>query len=443
MSAGPHGGWKSVELREVGKIVTGSTPPKARQDYYGGNFPFVKPGELLNCPVSDSVDKLSDAGSEVADVAPAGGILVSCIGNLGKTGLATCPVAFNQQINAVIPHRIENSKWIFYAVQSNDFVSQLAAVSSATTISIVNKRKFSALRIPITHDYEQQRIVAEIEKQFTRLEAGVAALKRAQANLKRYRAAVLKAACEGKLVPTEAEFACAEGRAYESGEQLLQRILVERREKWRGRGKYQPPIDIDTNSLPTMPDGWVWSSLDMLIVSGPQNGVYLPRTLYGQGHPILRIDDYQNGWVRPINDLNKVTADKDTIDTYCLQTDDLVINRVNSLTHLGKCLVVRQSLANALFESNMMRSVLASDIDKKYLELYLRSKEGRARLISGAKWAVNQASINQQDVKKAMVPLPPLAEQTRIVAEVERRLSVVDEMEAMVATNLQRAARLR
>ena len=290
---------------------------------------------------------------------------------------------------------------------------------------------------------EQHRIVAEIEKQFTRLEAGVAALKRAQANLKRYRAAVLKAACEGKLVPTEAEFACAEGRAYESGEQLLQRILVERREKWRGRGKYQPPIDIDTNSLPTMPDGWVWSSLDMLIVSGPQNGVYLPRTLYGQGHPILRIDDYQNGWVRPINDLNKVTADKDTIDTYCLQTDDLVINRVNSLTHLGKCLVVRQSLANALFESNMMRSVLASDIDKKYLELYLRSKEGRARLISGAKWAVNQASINQQDVKKAMVPLPPLAEQTRIVAEVERRLSVVDEMEAMVATNLQRAARLR
>ena len=72
---------------------------------------------------------------------------------------------------------------------------------------------------------EQHRIVAEIEKQFTRLDASVAALKRAQANLKRYRASVLKAACEGKLVPTEAELARAEGRDYEPADQLLDRIL--------------------------------------------------------------------------------------------------------------------------------------------------------------------------------------------------------------------------
>ena len=77
-----------------------------------------------------------------------------------------------------------------------------------------------------------ESIVAEIEKQFTRLDAAVAALKRVQANLKRYRAAVLKAACEGRLVPTEAELARKEGRSYETGEQLLARILKERRAKW-------------------------------------------------------------------------------------------------------------------------------------------------------------------------------------------------------------------
>ncbi len=61
--------------------------------------------------------------------------------------------------------------------------------------------------------------MAEIEKQFTRLEAGVAALRRVQANLKRYRAAVLKAACEGRLVPTEAELAKkVQTAAYETGE---------------------------------------------------------------------------------------------------------------------------------------------------------------------------------------------------------------------------------
>ena len=88
---------------------------------------------------------------------------------------------------------------------------------------------------------EQREIVAEIEKQFTRLEAGVAGLRRVQANLKRYRAAVLKAACEGKLVPTEAELARQEGRTYETGAQLLERILSERRQKWNGKGKYKEP----------------------------------------------------------------------------------------------------------------------------------------------------------------------------------------------------------
>ena len=88
--------------------------------------------------------------------------------------------------------------------------------------------------------------MAEIEKQFTRLEAGVAALRRVQANLKRYRAAVLKAACEGRLVPTEAELARQEGRTYETGAQLLERILTERRKKWNGKGKYKEPAKPDT-----------------------------------------------------------------------------------------------------------------------------------------------------------------------------------------------------
>ncbi len=101
---------------------------------------------------------------------------------------------------------------------------------------------------------EQHEIVAEIEKQFTRLEAGVAGLRRVQANLKRYRAAVLKAACEGKLVPTEAELARQEGRSYETGAQLLDRILTERRQKWNGKGKYKEPETRHKN-LPKLPKG--------------------------------------------------------------------------------------------------------------------------------------------------------------------------------------------
>src|SRR5207237_9678407 len=91
----------------------------------------------------------------------------------------------------------------------------------------INQTQLAAFPIPLAPRHEQRRIVAEIEKQFTRLDAGVAALERTRANLKRYRASVLKAACEGRLVPTEAELARAESRDYEPADRLLARILKE------------------------------------------------------------------------------------------------------------------------------------------------------------------------------------------------------------------------
>ena len=119
------------------------------------------------------------------------------------------------------------------------------------------------------------------------------------------------------------------------------------------------------------------------------------------------------------------------------------MNRVNSPSHLGKCLVVPDGLLPAVFESNMMRMTTGDEIDTSFLAYYLRSLIGRTRLIANAKWAVNQASINQTDVCHTPVPLPPLAEQRRIVAEVERRLSVIQQTEATVEASLARAERLR
>ncbi len=147
-------------------------------------------------------------------------------------------------------------------------------------ISLANVK---ALLLPVPPFAEQHRIVAEIEKQFTRLDAAVSALKRVQAQLKRYRASVLKTACEGKLVPTEAELARSEGRDYEPADQLLARILKERRAKWEAdqlakmKAKGKPPGDdkwkekykepdprTDLSELSSLPKGWIWVNLEQL-----------------------------------------------------------------------------------------------------------------------------------------------------------------------------------
>ena len=123
--------------------------------------------------------------------------------------------------------------------------------------------------IPIPPLAEQRRIVAEVETQFTRLDASVAALRRAQVNLKRYRASVLKDACEGRLVPTEAELARSDGREYEPAAALLECILAERRARWESqekrRGKYREPSAPDTSELPELPEGWVWATVEQLL----------------------------------------------------------------------------------------------------------------------------------------------------------------------------------
>ena len=302
-------------------------------------------------------------------------------------------------------------------------------------------------KVPLPPLPEQHRIVAQIETQFTRLDASVAALRRAQANLKRYRVSVLNAACEGRLVPTEVELARSEGREYEPAAVLLERMLADRRARWESQehrqGKYKEPAPPNTSGLPELPEGWVWATVEHVILGTPQNGLYKPKSQYGGGIPILRIDDFQDFALRERELLRCLRISAKEIGTYGLEVGQLVVNRVNSPSHLGKCLVVPESLLPAVFESNMMRITTNPLVSKYFLACYLRSKDGRACLTANAKWAVNQASINQTDVCMTPMPLPPLAEQRRIVAEVERRLSVIQKTEATVEASLARAERLR
>ncbi|MBK1724966.1 hypothetical protein CKO23_22650 [Thiocystis violacea] len=246
----------------------------------------------------------------------------------------------------------------------------------------------------------------------------------------------------------------------ENGADLLQRILTERRARWEAKQlakfkekgktppkdwqkKYPEPVQPDTSGLPELPEGWVWASLDALIDEGPQNGLYLPGDRYGCGTPILRIDDYQIGWHRMRSELNLVDTDASTAALYALQPGDMVINRVNSMTHLGKSLSITHTLDGVLFESNMMRLRLSSELSLDYVSFYLGSHIGRARLIKDAKWAVNQASINQKDVRRTPVPLPPISEQVTIATMLQAQHGAVTSQAAAIEHALKQSTAQR
>ncbi len=413
-------------LDEVCDIIMGQSPPGSTYNKEGKGLPFFQG----KAEFGSMYPTASTWCSEPKKIAEPDDILISVRAPVGPTNMSNQKCCIGRGLTAIRPKNGLEPKYVLYYLRSIE--KDIAALGSGSTFQSISKSQIENLEIVLAPPDQQRRIVAEIEKQFSRLDEAVANLKRVKANLKRYKAAVLKAAVEGRLVETEAEMAQREGCSYETGEQLLKRILETRRSQWIGKGKYKEPATPDTSDLPELPEGWVWASFDSLIADGPQNGLYLPKSLYGSGHPILRIDDYQQDWIRPVTELQLVSAKPGNVKIYSLRKGDLVINRVNSPSHLGKVAVWITGSAMPMFESNMMRIRLLPGVDPFYISMYLRSADGRARLTKQAKWAVNQASINQQDVCGTQVPLPPVAEQARVVVEIDRRLSLVREVTAQV-----------
>ena len=288
---------------------------------------------------------------------------------------------------------------------------------------------------------EQHEIAAEIEKQFTRLEAGVAGLRRVQANLKRYRAAVLKAACEGKLVPTEAELARQEGCNYETGAQLLERILTERRQKWNGKGKYKEPAKPEIMNPPSLPEGWAWATTEQLSTR-VQYGSSAKTTEDATGIPVLRMGNIQDGKF-DFAKLKYLPKSHDEFPELLLASGDLLFNRTNSAELVGKTAVFKGTPTPCSFASYLIRVRVCNGCIPEFVSYFINSVFGRAWIGGVVSQQVGQANVNGTKLQALALPLPPIAEQTRIVAEVERCLSIVEGLEAVVNANLQRTTRLR
>jgi type I restriction enzyme S subunit len=438
--------WRWVCISEIGKVVTGNTPPTKDESNYGNYIPFVKPPALTDKGIRSTSEGLSEAGTLSSRTVPEGAVLVSCIGGLGKTGIARVSVALNQQINAIVFDQQVIPEYGFYYAQT--LKPWLYGVASATTLPIVNKGKFQRAPFPLAPVDQQESIVAEIEKQFSRLDEAVANLKRVKANLKRYKAAVLKAAVEGRLVETEAELARREGRSYETGAQLLQRILETRRSQWKGKGKYKEPAAPDTTDLPELPEGWAWASPDQLSAGEPYSLAIGP---FGSS---LKVSDYANSGV-PLVFVRNVRAasfgGSDTVYVSLEKAADLRAHQVCAgdllITKMGDppgdvCIYpIHRPPAIITADCIKFRPVRNSALTQFFA--YAIESDLVHKQILGITKGVAQLKVSLGRFGTIGLPLPPISEQHRIVADVDLRLSLIRGTEAQIEANLKRAERLR
>jgi len=259
------GGVSTVALGDICRTTSGGTPSRKRTDFFEGSIPWVKSGELNDGLVSEVEEFITEdaIASSSAKVFPAGTLLIALYGaTVGKLGILSRAAATNQAVCAVFPPSDLDTKFLFWNLRfrRSDLIAQ-AVGGAQPNISQTILRN---MEIHVPRWETQREIVAEIEKQFSRLDEAVAGLQRVKANLKRYKAAVLKSAVAGRLVPTEADLARREGRSYETGAELLHRILETRRSQCQGKGKYKEPAAPDTTDLPELPKGWVWATYEAI-----------------------------------------------------------------------------------------------------------------------------------------------------------------------------------
>jgi type I restriction enzyme S subunit len=351
----------------------------------------------------------------------------------------------NQDLKAVKPRENIRSDYLALALKAFEREILHTCTKTGTTVQSLELPVFLRFQIPVAPLPEQGRIVAEIEKQFTRLDAGIAALHRTQANLKRYRAAVLKAACEGCLVPTEAEIhrkVKGKKAQLETGVELLTRVLAERRLNAKEGLKYKEPVSPNAEELPGLQEGWTYASVEQL------GFVQLGRQRAPQHHkgkfmrPYLRVANVFEDRI-DLSDIKEMNFTPKEFDIFQLKPNDILLNEGQSLELIGRPALYRGELPGACFTNTLVRFRPCASLNVKFAFTVFRAFMHSGRFQKIAKWTTNIAHLGANRFAKLAMPLPPLAEQTRIVAEVERRLSVVEELETVVNANLQRATRLR
>lgn len=381
--------------------------------------------------------------------------------HLGKTAvyMADKPLLHGMNLLVMRPNpETLDSKYLHYYLNLYRALGKFIEVAQhAVNQSSLNQKKVNAVPVPLPKLETQQRIVAEIEKQFSRLDEAVASLKRVKANLKRYKAAVLKAAVEGKLTEEWRK----QNPNVEPASKLLERILAERRTKWeeaelakvKAKGKkltgdkwkeaYCKAPEIDGSELPSIPETWFWSSLAGLgtVIGGLTKN--RKRNEHENRLPYLRVANVYANELR-LDEIKEVGVGDNELEKLLLKSGDLLIVEGNgSPDQIGRLAIWDGSITPCVHQNHLIKVRLLNGCSPAWSVIWLLSPDGRECIRNVASSTSGLYTLSTRKVSALPVPLPPISEQKKIVAHAESLLSVIDGMARELERSFHRASMLR
>jgi type I restriction enzyme S subunit len=356
-------------------------------------------------------------------------IIVGRKGAIGAVHLATVPCWPIDTTYYVFPPDGIDISFLYYFLAS----CNLGSLDKSTAIPGLNRDDAYKMPIPLPPLPEQHRIVAKIEELFTRLDAGVEALKKVKAQLKRYRQAVLKHAFEGKL--TE-QWRQAHKRELEPASALLERIKQERHQT--AKGKHKELIPLDTADLPDLPEGWMWARLGDIvdIIRGASPRPKGDPRYFGGDIPWIMISDISKERGRYISVTRDTVTKEGAKKSRYLKKGTLILSNSGTV-----CVPKILAVDGCIHDGFIAFPDITDQIDTMYL--YHIFDYIRPGVIQANRQGVTQVNLNTDIVANIIIPSCATLEQHEIVSEIERRFSTADDIEKTVDHSLKQAERLR
>lgn len=444
-------GWAKVTLGDICNFQAGNGFPTEMQGRSGQEYPFYKvrdvsiawsAGSRFLLGTEHSLSE-SEAASIRAKPVPVGTVVFAKIGEalrLNRRALTTTPSLIDNNMMGMWadPELVDPLYLYLYST-----ITKFDTEARASVVPSIRKSDVSSLLFPLPPRAEQTRIVEKLEELLSELDAGIAELKAAQRKLAQYRQSLLKAAVEGALT---ADWRAARGEPEETGAELLQRILAERRARWEQkqlskfaeqgkpppnewRAKYPEPVTSNMTDLPQLPGGWAWATVDQCaidedgITDGPF-GSNLKSEHYTESGPrVIRLQNIGDGRFQDARAHISVKH-YEKLKKHAVVDGDVVVAMLGEI--LPRACSVPAGIAPAIVKADCARvRINAALVRADFLVVALNSEPTRKqveRLIKG----VGRPRINLGNIRSIPVPLPPKSEQLHILSMLSESLESCD-----------------
>lgn len=392
--------WIVTAISNVGYVIGGGTPKTTIKEYWNGNIPWITPADMSNKEgiyISHGKRFITQKGlnKSSARLLPKGSILLSSRAPIGYVAIASNPIATNQGFKSIVPNNLEMNKYIYYCLLS--IVNELQELGTGTTFKEISGATLKKVLIPIPPLAEQKRIVEKLEvllAEIDKLEQDEKALKELEDKFpEKLKTSILQAAIEGKLV---------DNSTHESAVNELDKKT--QRLYFSNKDKYRLPFAIPKTwiSMPIFERYYFvktglsnYEGEKKYFSTGSIKEVFKPEGLY----------TFEN---RPSR-ANRLVLKGDIIEA--------------KMSNTIKTTIVNEELDNQLVSTGFFQIRTNNETTTKYIYYLLQSPyfiNIKNELSSGT----TQKAINDTNLRKIIVPIPPLEEQKRIVEKLDELFSV-------------------